>query len=197
MSLVARNYNGIDFADALHVLLNASLAGIAAFEVSYLLSDNQITIKQVSNFDAWVYLVSGADLQSGKYWDRPLPKASIQSLNGVLRLGKNSYKLQEALPWISYIDLHTIRNLYITSSSLASYNIISKFDNDVIIKKVPVKAGYSEMLFDSADAGYDFLDVSRRALSRIDFRLQDSYGNIVNLRNNHWSFSLVFQKRSG
>ena len=196
MSLVAKNYDGITFADALHVLLNTELTGIASFEVSYLLSDNEITIKQVSNFDAWVYLVSGADLQSGVYWDPPLPKASIQSLNGVLRLGKNTYKLQENLPYISSIDLHTIRNLYITSSSLASYNIISNFDNDVIIKKVPVKAGYSTILYDSADAGYDFLDVSRRALTRIDFRLQDSYGNIVNLRNNHWSFSLIFQKRS-
>ena len=160
------------------------------------MKDNQITFKQVSNFEAKVFLVSGADLQTGKYWDRALPKGSIQSLSGVLRIGKYSYQMQEAFPCISYIDLHTIRNLYITSSSLASYNIICNFDNDVIIKKVPEKAGYSTMLFDSADAGYDFLDVSRRALSRIDFRLQDSYGNIVNLRNNHWSFSLVFQKRS-
>ena len=63
----------------------------------------------------------------------------------------------------------------------------------MIIKKIAVRASPGQMLFDSADAGYDFLDVSRRSLSRIDFRLQDSYGNIVNLRNNHWSF-FVFSR---
>jgi hypothetical protein len=50
------------------------------------------------------------------------------------------------------------------------------------------------MLFDTAEAGYDFLDVSKRALNRLDFKLQDSFGNVVDLRNNHWSFSLVFQE---
>ena len=116
-------------------------------------------------------------------------------MNGILRIGKSSYLLGEASPYKSYIDLFTTRNLYITSSCLASYNIISNFSNDVIIKKVAVKAGYSQMLFDSADAGYDFLDVSKRTLSRIDFKLQDSYGNNIDLRNNHWSFSLVFQEK--
>ena len=101
--------------------------------------------------------------------------------------------ITEAAPYKAYIDLNTTRNLYLTSSCLASYSTISNFDNDVIIKKIPVKANYSQMLFDNAEAGYDYIDVSRRALSRIDFRLQDSYGNIIDLRNNHWSFSLVFQ----
>ena len=117
-------------------------------------------------------------------------------MNGILRIGKTSVALQQTAPsYKSYIDLFTTRNLYITSSCLASYNIISNFSNDVIIKKIAVKAGYSQMLFDSADAGYDFLDVSKRSLSRIDFKLQDSYGNVIDLRNNHWSFSLVFQEQ--
>ena len=110
--------------------------------------------------------------------------------------GRQPTILKEAAPYVAYIDMHTTRNLYLTSSCLASYNTISNFSNGVIIKKIPVKANYSQMFFDSAAAGYDYLDVSRRALSRIDFRLQDSYGNIVDLRNNHWSFSLVVQVRS-
>ena len=103
-------------------------------------------------------------------------------MNGILRLGKFTYLLQEAFPYIAYIDLHTTRNIYITSSSLASYNIVSNFGNDVIIKKIAVKANFSQMLFDSADAGYDFMDVSKRSLNRIDFKLMDSYGNIIDLR---------------
>ena len=49
------------------------------------------------------------------------------------------------------------------------------------------------MLFDGSESGYDYLDVSKRMLRRIDSKLQDSYGNIINLSNNHWSFSLIFQ----
>ena len=129
------------------------------------------------------------------FWCIRIAKENICSMNGILRIGKISHRLSETTPYKSYIDLFTTRNLYITSSCLASYNIISNFSNDVIIKKVAVKAGYSQMLFDSADAGYDFLDVSKRSLSRIDFKLQDSYGNNIDLRNNHWSFSLVFQEK--
>jgi hypothetical protein len=96
-------------------------------------------------------------------------------------------------PYNAYIDLNATRNLYLTSSCLASHNTISNFENDVIIKTIPVTPNYSQMLFDNAVAGYDYLDVSRRALSRIDFRLQDSYGNIIDLRNNRWLFSIAFQ----
>ena len=94
---------------------------------------------------------------------------------------------------MAYLDLHATRNLYLTSSSLASSNNISKFVNGVIIIKIPVKANYSQMLCDSAEAGYDYLDISRRALRRLDARLQDSFGNIIDLSNNHWSFSLISQ----
>jgi hypothetical protein len=49
------------------------------------------------------------------------------------------------------------------------------------------------MLFDGVEAGFDYLDVSRRAPQRIDFKLQDSFGKVIDPRGNHWSFSLAFQ----
>ena len=51
------------------------------------------------------------------------------------------------------------------------------------------------MLFDSAEAGYDYLDLGRQTISRIDFKLLDSMGHVVELNGTHWSFSLVFQER--
>ena len=199
ITLPSKNYNGVSFAEALKTALNAMNTiydDKLVFDVTYNPNDNEITIGQLNHPECLVHLLSSADLQVGKFWSSPVSKANIHSMNGILRIGSESYKLSAAAPYVSHIDLHTIRNLYITSSTLASYNIVSNFDTDVIIKKIPVRAQPGQMLFDSADAGYDFLDVSKRALSRIDFRLQDSYGNIVNLRNNHWSFSLVFQSRS-
>ena len=110
-----------------------------------------------------------------------------------MRLGAYSYMLQENIPYTACLDLHTIRNVYLTSSSLASSNLVSKFGNDVIIKKIRVKSSCGQMLYDSGESGYDYLDVSKRTLSRIDFKLLDSFGNVLDLRGNYWSFSLVFQ----
>jgi hypothetical protein len=105
----------------------------------------------------------------------------IQSMNGILRLGEY-LSFSTVATYNAYIDLHTVRNLYITNSSLASYNTISKFGNDVIIKKIPIRANYGQIVFDGSGNGYDFLDLSKRALNRIDYRLQDSYGHVINLR---------------
>ena len=195
ITIPVMNYSGIDFAAAVQLGINNAMNATIFFGVTYALGDNMLTFTQRNHFEVIVYIVSSTDLQVGKYWSNVIAKENICSMNGILRIGKSSYRLSETTPYKSYIDLFTTRNLYITSSCLASYNIISNFSNDVIIKKVAVKAGYSQMLFDSADAGYDFLDVSKRSLSRIDFKLQDSYGNNIDLRNNHWSFSLVFQEK--
>ena len=195
ITIPVRNYSAIEFCAAVQLGINNAMNATIYFSVTYDLGDNMLTFTQLNHFEVIVYMVSSVDLQVGKYWINPIAKENICSMNGILRIGKSSYRLSAATPYKSYIDLFTTRNLYITRSCLASYNIISNFGNDVIIKKVAVKAGYSQMLFDSADAGYDFLDVSKRCLSRIDFKLQDSYGNNIDLRNNHWSFSLVFQER--
>ena len=193
ITIPVKNYSGPEFAAAVQLGITTAMSGIIRFEVLYEATDNMLTITQKDHSEAFTYIVSSADLLVGKWWSNPIAKENICSMNGILRIGKESFKLQTTNFYKSYIDLFGTRNLYITSSSLASYNIISNFSTDVIIKKIAVKASYSQMLFDTAEAGYDFLDVSKRSLSRIDFQLQDSYGNIIDLRNNHWSFSLVFR----
>jgi hypothetical protein len=163
------------------------------FQVRFDHNDNLITITQLNEFEILVKLVSSADLIAGINWSAPVPKIQIQSMNGIIRLGKTSYAIRQASPYVAYLDLFTTRNLYLTSSALASYSNISNFDNDVIVKKIPVSASFGQMMFYNASTGYDYLEVSKRSLTRIDFRLQDSYGNTINLRGNHFSFSLVFQ----
>jgi transposase-like protein len=194
ITIPTKNYNGLTFAAALETAMNAAIVFGTTFKVEYDLNDNDIQITQVDNFDRYLFtLISDDDLTAGVVWDQPVPRReSIHSMNGILRLGE-SFSFSTAAVYNAYIDLHTVRNLYITSSSLASYNTISNFGSDVIIKKIPVRANYGQIVFDGSSNGYDFLDVSKRALNRIDFRLQDSYGNLIDLRKNHWSFSLVFQ----
>ena len=60
---------------------------------------------------------------------------------------------------------------------------------DTIIKNISVRANYNELMFDSSLAGFDQLDVSRRSFQRIDFRLTDSYGKTINLKNSPYTSS--------
>ena len=187
------NYNGVSFAAAFESKINAALLSQElSVTVTYDFMNNKM--RTVLNDDrsmvvgaANIAILSNSDLTFAG--SNP---SILSSLNGVLMISE-TVTLLPGIAFDTYLDLHTTRNLYLTSSSLGSYNTISNFDSDVIIKKIPVRYNYNEMLFDNSESGYDFLDVSKRLLRRIDFRLQDSFGNIINLNKNHWSFSLIFQ----
>ena len=50
------------------------------------------------------------------------------------------------------------------------------------------------MIHDDAVLGIDYIDVSRQTLSRLEFQLKDSRGNLTHLPGNDWSCCLVFAK---
>ena len=195
--MVSKNYSGTTFAEALKTKLNAAIVPYKLnFETTYDYADNLLNIKvndtrPVQNTPLVVVFLSDADLKNGGY--NNTPTSSPKTLNQILRINTNMVFYGNGGQNKIYIDLHTTRNLYLTSSALASYNIVSNFGNDTIIKKIPVRAGFNEMLFDEGADGMDFLDVSRRTLRYIDFKLVDSYFNVVDLRKNHFSFSILFE----
>ena len=193
------NYTGTSFAEALKTKLNlwgttkvpSGTAYVDKFNVTYYQPNNSIMITISDN--NWVLFVyCDADLKKGitPFYTIAEPK----SLNNVLLINKST-RIDKASPFITVIDLHAIRNLYLTSSTLCAYNSISNFGNDTIIKKIPVKANYNEMLYHDSGSGFDYLDITPRTLRYIDFKLVDSYFNIVDLRNNHWSFSIIFAQK--
>jgi hypothetical protein len=197
LTMDSKNYSGTTFAEALKTKLNAAVVPYKLnFETTYDYTDNLLTIKvndtrPVQNTPLVVVFLSDADLKNGEYNNTPI--SSPKTLNQILRINANMVFYGNGGQNKIYIDLHTTRNLYLTSSALASYNIVSNFGNDTIIKKIPVRAGFNEMLFDEGADGMDYLDVSRRTLRYIDFKLVDSYFNVVDLRNNHFSFSILFE----
>ena len=91
-----------------------------------------------------------------------------------------------------YVNLNPIRNIYLTSGNLGSYNTINLAGNHSKIKKIPVRANQNEIIFNDAVLGLDYIDVSRQTISRIELQLRDHDNNIINLHGNHWSCSLVF-----
>ena len=195
IQLPIKNYSNVQYAAALQFSLNASafVSPSAKFNVSVDV-DNILTITQVDSFELIkLTILSDDGLISATMWYTSLSKNQICSVNGILRIKKTIKLTQESPTYTAYIDLHATRNLYLTISAVASYNTMSNFKNDVIIKKIPVRANYGQMIFDGASNGYDYLQLSKRSLRRLDFRLEDSYGNVMNLNGNHWSFSLIFQ----
>ena len=129
--------------------------------------------------------------------ERAISFGYLEPLNSInTYLGNNTMQINNQLfPYVSgYVDLNPIRNVYITSGNLGSFHSMSTKGDRGIIKKVPVRANYNEMIYDDAVLGIDYIDVSRQTLSRLEFQLKDSFGNIIDLHGNHWSCSLVFAK---
>ena len=71
----------------------------------------------------------------------------------------------------------------------------SAFSN-AIIKKVPVNAPFAGIISDSYGiTDYDYLNVSKRNVKRLTFRIMDGAGKVIDLNGVNVSFSLLFQNR--
>ena len=202
------DYNGSSLAEELREQMNDGLyADMKPFFIESKYIENQLNngiiyLRSVADRNyghvAEVDLFSDADLLTDKWQGINLNKDDTNIMNQVIRLTKST--LIEISPLGEHIcytnlDLHTSRNLYLHSSILASYDTLSNFPMDTILKTISVRATYNELIVDSGMAGFDYLDVSRRSFSRIDFRLTDSYGKAINYKHSHWSMSIIFRKR--
>ena len=115
-----------------------------------------------------------------------------KTINKVLQNFTPSWH-NNANPYVSgFVDLFPIRNLYLTCSGLGNFNTMSVSGDRSIVKKIPVNAGYGEMIFDQSVVGIDYLDCSHQTLSRVGFQLKDVFGRVVDLHGNHFSFPIVF-----
>ena len=93
-----------------------------------------------------------------------------------------------------YINFQSIRNVYIRSPNLGSFSTMSLRGDRDIIKKVPVTANANEVIFNNTMISADYLECSRQTLSRLEFKLEDVNGNVIDLNGAHWSCSLIFSK---
>jgi hypothetical protein len=116
------------------------------------------------------------------------------SINTIIGNRKEAF-ITASSPYTCYLDLFNTRNLYLTSSALCSYDTVSNFGMDTIIKKIPCTASYNKMIFQSSGSTLDGLDVSKRTLRFLDFKLVDSSFRPIPMRGNHFSFSIVFQQK--
>ena len=197
-SIPSGNYDGTRFATALAAGLNTAVAGyviVPSFACVYDLDDNKLTISIVDTRLASAKVASPFILEI--YTDKMLVPNYTSTANTVNTIIGNTTQrfITEAAPYTCYVDLFNTRNLYLTSSALCSYDAVSNFGMDTIIKKIPCTASYNQMIFQSSGSTLDGLDVSKRTLRFLDFKLVDSSFKTIPLQGNHFSFSIVFNQK--
>ncbi len=200
LTFEVKNYDGYQLAAALSTKLNAAVISFTpkpTFTTTYDHLEN-------------IHVIGMSDSRSQSQKDLTPLKLQIITddtlKNGTMRISipntintiiRNNVEkvISEGYPYSCYLDLNQTRNLYLTSSALASYDTVSNFGNDTIIKKIPVNAGYNKMIIHVAASGVDVLNVSKRTLKTIDFKLVDSSFRTIPLKDNHFSFSIIFQHK--
>jgi hypothetical protein len=198
-TLDSSNYDGTTFATALQAKLTTAIAGFAAvavFACHYDIPGNTLTVAVADPRDAAVKAAAPFSFFFRTDAEIALSGgANPRTINTTIRNTTHT-TISEAAAYICYLDLFNTRNLYLTSSALCSYDTVSNFGMDTIIKKIPCTASYNRMIFQSSGSTLDGLDVSKRTLRFLDFKLVDSSFRPIELQGNHFSFSIVFvQKR--
>ena len=205
-TIPTKNYDGIEFATVLAQKFNAAIAApqYANFVVSatYDLLQNILVISLTDSRSASAKTLAPVTIQirTDEVLQNPPAGSGItqrsnpRTINTILRTTVDT-RITESTPWRCFLDLHPTRNLYLCSAALASYDTVSNFGNDTIIKKIPCAAGFNKLLVQMSGSTLDGLNVSKRSLRYIDFKLVDTNNHIVPLQGNHFSFSIVFVKK--
>ena len=186
-SIAPGNYTITTLASAISDAMNSksTALSIGVFTITPYIAQNKITITN--------------NLYPFKlFTDEELPgianfTAPYNSMNRVLQNITVSNTM--SLSFTSgFLDLHPIRNLYLVSPNLGTFDTLNVTGEMNVIKKIPVNANYNEMVYDQVVLSYDYVDVSKQTMKRLEFQLKDIYGSVIDLKGDHWSFSLLFAK---
>ncbi len=80
-----------------------------------------------------------------------------KTINSILK--DNTQKPFDNTPFVTgYIDMHPLRNIYITSSGLGNFNTMTITGNRNVIKKIPAHASRGDIIFDQVVTRMDYLD---------------------------------------
>jgi len=192
-------YTAAGFVAELETKVNAGILDLEVeVEVGYNAITNIITIDLIDNranqtTPAYVRFVSDYSLETGAsifgVITRPVSSNQIIGLET-----EGGHAVTLISPYIGYLDLHSLRSIYITSSVLSTYDTLSNFGMSGIIKKVPMRANTNEIVYDNLDSQFDFVEVGKRTVSYVDIQLRDTNNNIIDLQNTHISFTLIFSQ---
>ena len=124
-------------------------------------------------------------------------KSDLESVNALLtNFGSVSTVGTQATPVQFYLNLQPVRNVYMRSPNISSFNTIGANGESSIIKKIPVSSHYGDMIFNNVTASNDFLDCSNQTWRTLEFHLLDVNSNYINLHGSNISFSSIMDKQN-
>ena len=190
--LPSANYTGSTLATAIQTSLNNQLAtGLPYFTATYNANANIITITcTVLSFR----LLTDPELSTylnntwiGTAYDKTNPRSANDLLRNYAGVSTLSATFTSG-----FLDLQPIRNIFISSPNLGSFNTLGSRGEANTICKVPVNADFGYLVIANIIAPHDFLNCSKQTLRTIEFHLKDVKGNYLPLHGGHCSFSIVF-----
>ena len=195
------NYTAPELATEIATQLNAVFDVVGAsrtntYSGTYNSLTNKITIS--SNYTEVIFVpLTDADVPDlvGSF-SNSVDLNNLNSINEVLSFTQTvGDSFTSTNPWITgFIILLPYHDLYISCPELSNNNFHSPstFTN-AIVKKVPVNAPFAGIVADSYGiTDYDYINVSRRSIRRLTFRITDESGNFIDLNGANASFSILF-----
>ena len=195
------NYTAPELATEIATQLNAGFDVVGVSRTNtYSGTYNNLTnkITKSSNYTEVIFIpLTDADVPDfvGSF-SNSVDLNNLNSINEVLSFTQTvGDSFTSTNPWITgFIILLPYHDLYISCPELSNNNFHSPstFTN-AIVKKVPVNAPFAGIVADSYGiTDYDYINVSRRSIRRLTFRITDESGNFIDLNGANASFSILF-----
>ena len=192
ITLDSKTYSGTQFAAMVVSKITAATSG-AATTGSYDTQSKRMSLS-VANLD--INFFTDKELTEPIYniaWSgTAYNTANLNSANELLSNEQLPSPVgNTASPAEYYLMLTPIRNIYMRSPNLSSFNTIGCNGESNIIKKIAVNVAPGEMITSYITSSTDYLDASRATWKTVELMLQDVNGNEINLYGLNWSFSLL------
>ena len=193
------NYTAPELASAIKTQLNTffdSGGRTNSYSATYNAYANTITVS--SNYSEVIFIpLTDPDVPGlvGSF-SNSVDINNLKSTNYILGFNKTvGDAFTNTTPWTTgFINLLHIQDVYITCPELSNHNFHSPSTyTNAIVKKVPVNVPFAGVIHDNGNVpDYDYVNVSRRSIKRLTFRLFDEGGNLIDVNNVDLSFSLLF-----
>ena len=199
LNLNQKSYIGTTFATMLKSKIQEKLPSITTIQCTFDSTTNKLSL--TINADILFQFLTDKELiqdtigANNFAWNgTTYDKNDLKSANNIISNTQNSSIAHDNThPFNNHLNLQPIRNLYLHSPNLGSFQTLGARGEQTIIKKIPVSSNQGEMIFSDYNPGSaDMLDCSKQTLRQIEFRLTNVDGIEVLLNSNHCSFSVVF-----
>ena len=202
VTLTPNVYTGGSLAGHLTTILNASLKGTgkplpansvdASFQALYQQATNRINITMAPITNG----INRFTILSTKDINNLLDITHTSDCNELIGNNELVYKLYSDGNdgYKGVVNLQSIRNIYMHSSSLGNLSNIGPDGSQTVIKKIPVTSEFANYIFDQTVLYNDYNSCSGQTLKKLDFQFKTAKGDIIPLHGLHVSFSLIFSR---